>query len=84
MPLDQGREILESWLRRIDRRRSELEMVMNSLPPDTHCCGDPRREEVQLELSDLWRRRVEICKKLRPSPVSTTPTSNAMTDQHGL
>lgn len=64
----QEREILEMRLRSLDRRRAELEMVLSTLPPDTHCCGDPRREEVEAELSSLWKNRLEIAEKLNPPP----------------
>jgi hypothetical protein len=62
------RQTLEMELATIDRRRAELEMVLSTLPPDTHHCCDPRREEFEAELSSLWQHRQEIAEELYPRP----------------
>jgi hypothetical protein len=67
---NQEQKQLEMKVAEIDRRRAQLEMVLNALRPDTqHCCRDRRREEIEVELSNLWRHRIEIAEdiSLRPS-----------------
>jgi hypothetical protein len=44
------RQRFEAQLRRIDLRRSELEFAANTLPPHS-----PLREDMEAELSELWR-----------------------------
>jgi hypothetical protein len=64
---DKERQILESQLREIDLRRSQLEVVLTSLPPDTpQCCGSCQRQELEDELRDLWSIRLELAEQLNP------------------
>jgi hypothetical protein len=57
-------EILSASLAEIDRRCAELEMVLSTLPPDAQCCCGCQREELEAELSALWRFRLELDRQL--------------------
>ena len=64
---DLERQIIESQLAEIDRRRAELEFMLDTLPPITAQCCDYGREELEIELRDLWAIRTEILGQLNPS-----------------
>ena len=61
----QDRQVLEAELIRVDRRRAELEIVSQSLPPQ--CCGDDQRSEIDDHLRVLWARRKALARQLRSS-----------------
>ena len=57
---NKDRQILEAQMAAIDRRRAELEFVLTTLPRAVPYCCDHVREQVETELRDLWRYRLEI------------------------
>ena len=67
MTPNQEREMLEGRLREIDFRRSQLEAVLSTLPKTPQRLD---REELEQELRELLRHRLEIAEQL-------SPTSNA-------
>jgi len=60
MPMMTDNQEREMQLARIDLRRSMLENVLTTLPLVSLQPYDPRREEIELELRNLWavRRRL--------------------------
>ena len=64
---DLERQIIESQLAEIDRRRAELEFMLDTLPPVTAQCCDHEREELESELRSLWGVSREIARQLNPN-----------------
>ena len=56
---EQERQQLEAEVARVDRRRAELEIVINTLAPDY-------RAELEDELVGLWNLRRTLAEQLRP------------------
>jgi hypothetical protein len=66
LPMTDNKEReLESQLREIDLRRSQLEIVLGTLPPSTPLRYDFRREELETELRGLWSLRSSLTKRPR-------------------
>ena len=63
---DLERQIVESRLAEIDLRRSQLEAMLSTMPHAPHCCGC-EREELEIELSDLWGVRTAIFEQIKTS-----------------
>jgi hypothetical protein len=64
MTPNQEREMLEARLREIDLRRSTLEAVLATLPNTPQRLD---REELEIELRDLWLARLALAERLNPS-----------------
>ena len=65
---DKAHEILLSRLAEIDQRRAEVEFMLSTMPPNAPCCdgdGDNAREELEVELRDLWAIRTDIFEQLK-------------------
>jgi len=56
---------LEMQLTEIDRKRAQLEIMINSMPHNTHCCGGCERDELEDELRALWAVRNDIARQLK-------------------
>ena len=56
---EQERQQLEAEVARVDRRRAELEIVINTVAPDY-------RAQLEDELVGLWTLRRTLAEQLRP------------------
>jgi hypothetical protein len=56
---EQERQQLEAEVARVDRRRAELEIVINTVAPDY-------RAQLEDELVGLWNLRRTLAEQLRP------------------
>ena len=56
---EQERQQLEAEVARVDRRRAELEIVINKVEPDY-------RAQLEDELVGLWNLRRTLAEQLRP------------------
>ncbi len=60
------KQILQSELAGVDRRRAEVEATLASLPPYNPNCPDYRRQELDAEYRELGSMRRDIEEKLHP------------------